>query len=199
MFSGFKQLKSSPMKTPDFDTLADLMIQEGAVSFSPSELHGSLAGQLSASVRFERSALETFCATQLDLDRFSAKSSGDCVQALYDHLLKQLESSDFELSLLLPDDDQSLLARAEHLGLWVSGYLAGFGMAISDQAKHLSSDAQDGLKDLVQIAQIEADGEAEEDENLLVEVEEYVRMAAMLLFNECNTSTTIDSQSTVVH
>ena len=187
------------MKAPDFDQLADLMIQEGAVSFSPSELHGALAGQLSAAVRFERVSLETFCAAQLDLSRFTSKSSGELVQALYDQLLDQLTSSDFELAILLPDDDQPLSARAEQLGLWVSGYLAGFGMAIGDQAQRLSTDAQDGLKDLVHIAQIESDGESDEDENLLVEVEEYVRMAAMLLFNECNTSLDEETKAPVVH
>ena len=32
------------MSAPDFDQLANLMIEEGAIAFSPSELHGAIVG-----------------------------------------------------------------------------------------------------------------------------------------------------------
>jgi uncharacterized protein YgfB (UPF0149 family) len=52
----------------------------------------------------------------------------------------------------------------------------------------LSIEGQETLRDLAQIVQITtaADAEAEEDENDLMEVQEYVRMAALLVFSECN-------------
>jgi uncharacterized protein YgfB (UPF0149 family) len=187
------------MSAPDFDQLANLMIEEGAIAFSPSELHGAIVGQLTAAKRFDKTTLEAFCVTQLDITRIALESSSEKLMALYTQILEQLESSAFELAILLPDDEQSLVERAEHLGLWVTGFLAGFGMAIGDQGQHLSNDAQDGLKDLVQIAQIEADGQAEEDENLLMEVEEYVRMAAMLLFSECNKVESTEADKPVMH
>ncbi len=72
-------------------------------------------------------------------------------------------------------------------------------MGIGEQGQNLSTDAQDGLRDLVQIAQIESEGGAEEDESLLMEVEEYVRMAAMLLFSECNSATAETPAEQTVH
>ncbi len=177
---------ATEMTAPDFDQLTNLFIEEGAVSLSPSELHGALVGQLAAGKRHNAEGLEKFCADQLDIAGLNHPSSQPQLSALYREALAQLESSNFELKLLLPEEDQPLSARAEHLGLWVAGFLAGFGLAVTDKAGTLGTEAQESLKDLVQIAQIDADAEGEEEESLLVEVEEYVRMAAMLLFTECN-------------
>lgn len=177
---------ASDMTAPDFEQLANLLLGEGAVTFSPSELHGLIVGQVAAGQRFESPALAHFCAQQIDLTGFAQPNTESQLLALYNLTLNQLESSDFELQLLLPDDEYRLSQRAEQLGLWVTGFIAGFGLAVSEQASKLSSEAQESIGDLVQIAQIDASQEAEEDEGLLMEVEEYVRMAAMLLFAECN-------------
>lgn len=106
---------------------------------------------------------------------------------LYSQTLAQFESNDFEFTLLLPDDEQLLAQRVEALGSWCGGFLSGFGLHAERQSK-LSAEADEGLRDLAQIARIAADSDAEseEDEADLMEVEEYVRMAAMLIFSECN-------------
>ena len=178
---------STELSAPDFDQLANLLLEEGAVTFSPSELHGILVGQVAAGQRFEVAGLAQFCAQQLDLDQLSQPSTAPNLGLLYKQVLAQMESGDFELALLLPDDEHSLPLRAEQLGLWVTGFIAGFGLGAGESAAKLSTEAQESIGDLVQIAQIETDSESEEDEGLLMEVEEYVRMAAMLLFAECNT------------
>lgn len=177
---------STELSAPDFDQLANLLLEEGAVTFSPSELHGVLVGQVAAGQRFESAELSQFCAQQLDLDKLSQASTSANLGLLYKQVLTQMESGDFELALLLPDDEHSLAQRAEQLGLWVTGFIAGFGLGAGESASKLSAEAQESIGDLVQIAQIETDSETDEDEGLLMEVEEYVRMAAMLLFAECN-------------
>lgn len=179
---------STELSAPDFEQLANLLLEEGAVTFSPSELHGILVGQVAAGQRFDTAGLSQFCAQQIDLDRLSQPSTSPNLDLLYKQVLTQMESGDFELELLLPDDEHSLAQRAEQLGLWVSGFIAGFGLGAGESASRLSSEAQESIGDLVQIAQIESDSETDEDEGLLMEVEEYVRMAAMLLFTECNTA-----------
>lgn len=177
---------TTTQSAPDFDQLADLFIVEGAVLFSPSELHGAIVGQIAAGRRLDATALSEFCAAQLDVSQFSHPSSLLQLTALYNQSLSQLEASSFELSLLLPDEEHQLSERAEQLGTWAAGFLAGFGLGASNKANALSAEAQESLKDLVDIAQIDTDSEGEEEEALLFEVEEYVRMVAMLLFTECN-------------
>lgn len=178
----------SEATAPDFEQLANLLLEEGAVTFSPAELHGLIVGQVAAGRRYEAASLAKFCSEQIDLAELSQPTTSSNLTLLYNEALKQLESSNFELELLLPDDEHSLNQRAEQLGLWVTGFIAGFGLAVTDKAAKLSSEAQESIGDLVQIAQIDASEEAEEDEGLLMEVEEYVRMAAMLLFTECNSA-----------
>lgn len=173
---------------PDFDQLANLLIAEGALAYSPSELHGLIVGQIASGQRFEKSALCHFCVQQLDLDGLTQDNTADQLVLLYAAALKQLESSSFELSLLLPDDEHSLPQRADQLGFWVTGFLAGFGLGAGQSAAKLGTEAQESLRDLVQISQIESESDSDEDEGLLMEVEEYVRMAAMLVFTECNTA-----------
>ena len=187
------------MNSPDFDQIANMLVEEGAVAFSPAELHGVIVGQLSAGQRLQGSALNQFVAAQLDLEKIGGEANQTLVAAVYKLALEQLEAPGFELRLILPDDEQELALRAESLGLWAAGFLAGFGLGIGEQGQNLSTDAQDGLRDLVQIAQIESEGGAEEDESLLMEVEEYVRMAAMLLFSECNSATAETPAEQTVH
>jgi uncharacterized protein YgfB (UPF0149 family) len=107
---------------------------------------------------------------------------------LYLATLQQLQAPDFSFELVLPDDDQPLAGRADALGLWCSGFLSGFGLQERKGSQGLSIEGQETLRDLAQIVQITtaADAEAEEDENDLMEVQEYVRMAALLVFSECN-------------
>jgi len=180
---------STELSAPDFEQLANLLLEEGAVTFSPSELHGILVGQIAAGQRFESASLAQFCAQQIDLDRLSQPNTASNLDLLYKQMLGQMESGNFELELMLPDDEHSLTQRAEQLGFWVSGFIAGFGLGAGESASRLSTEAQESIGDLVQIAQIETDSETDEDEGLLMEVEEYVRMAAMLLFTECNAPT----------
>lgn len=178
---------TTTQSAPDFDQLADLFIVEGAVLFSPSELHGAIVGQIAAGRRLDAAALSEFCAAQLDVSQFTHPNSLPQLAALYDQALSQLEASNFELSLLLPDEEHQLSERAEQLGVWAAGFLAGFGLGASNKANAMSAEAQESLRDLVDIAQIDTDSDGEEEEGLLFEVEEYVRMVAMLLFTECNT------------
>ncbi|MDY6890017.1 MAG: UPF0149 family protein [Pseudomonadota bacterium] len=172
----------------DFDTLADLLLAEGLLTLSPAELHGLICGQLAGGARFDAGALLARVGELLDLKPFRQEALRSAIGALYLATLHQLEAPDFSLELLLPDDDQPLAVRADALGLWCGAFLSGVGLQERQGGQTLSLEAQEALRDLTQIAQITtaADAAAEEDENDLMEVEEYVRMVALLLFSECN-------------
>ena len=87
---------------------------------------------------------------------------------------------------MLPADDRPLEERAEALVEWCRGVLGGFGLAGAGTHAKLSDEAQEILRDLTTIASSAFDfGDASEDEDALIEVHEFVRMGAMLLFTEC--------------
>lgn len=183
-----KHDESAHAALPDFDTIANLLIEEGLVAISPAELHGILSGQLAAGARFDPDTLLRVLQELMDVSTLTRENTKLGLVELYQRTCEQFKASDFGFELLLPDDDQLLSQRAEALGSWCSGFLSGFGMHSGRKGEKLSAEAQEGLRDLAQIAQIAADSEADsdEDEADLMEVQEYVRMAAMLMFTECN-------------
>ncbi|MHA6205120.1 UPF0149 family protein [Dyella soli] len=150
-----------------------------------SDLHGSLCGFLAGGGRVGRQSLiET-----LHLDAELATPSAPD-QAVLDRLVRQsgAELDDPELGFepLLPADDRPLQERAEALVDWCRGFLGGFGLAGAEAHAKLSDEAQEILRDLGTIAASSFDfGDEGEDEDALIEVHEFVRMGAMLLFAEC--------------
>lgn len=179
--------EQSAAELPDFDVVANLLIEEGVLAVSPAELHGLLAGQVAAGARFDADTLLRVLSELMDISALTRETTKLGFIELYQSTLSQLESSDFSFELLLPDDEELLAQRAEALGSWCSGFLSGFGLHSGQQPK-LSAEAEEGMRDLAHIAQIAADSDvdSEEDEADLMEVQEYVRMAAMLIFSECN-------------
>ncbi|WP_409524587.1 UPF0149 family protein [Nitrincola sp. MINF-07-Sa-05] len=191
---------SSIVQLPDFDTLANNLIEEGVLTVSPSELHGILAGHLAAGARFDPDTLLRVVAELMDLDILSGEKIKLILLELYQITLAQLQSTEFSLQLLMPDDVHQLEQRADALGDWCSGFLSGFGLYAARHAQ-LSEEVTETLHDLAQIAQIAAESEAagDEDEADLMEVYEYVRMAALLVFTECNPEPDEPGKQPVLH
>ena len=163
----------------------------------PSDLHGSLCGYLAGGGQIAKRALiET-----LHLEAELATPTADDL-AFLDRMVKQTEAelADPELGFepLLPADDRALPERADALVEWCRGFLGGFGLAGADAHGKLSDEAQEILRDLATIASSSFDfGDEAEDEDALIEVHEFVRMGAMLLFAEC--ARRDPSQSDTVH
>ena len=69
---------------------------------------------------------------------------------------------------------------------WCRGFLGGFGLAGAPAHAKLSEEAQEILRDLGTIAGSAFDFQnEEEDEDALIEVQEFVRVGALLLHTEC--------------
>ena len=87
--------------------------------------------------------------------------------------------------LLVPDEDASLARRSGALFDWCRGFLGGFGLAAGADPP-LSGEGREALADLARLAAATAqeDGD-DEDEDALVEIEEFVRVAVLLLHGDC--------------
>ncbi len=173
---------TGPLGHDDIDALAMRL----RLSTAASELHGSLCGYLAGGGTLSGSTV--LAALQLDGDVASPPAED---LAVLDHLARQSESElvDPELGFepLLPEDDRPLAERAEAMVDWCRGFLGGFGLAGAAAHAQLSDEAQEILRDLGTVAASSFDfGDESEDEDALIAVHEFVRMAAMLLFAECN-------------
>lgn len=171
----------------EFDDIANVLVSEGVHEISPAELHGLLSGCLVAGARPDPAAWLQLAANFLDIGDFSQEASRARMFDLFQQSLAQLEATDLAFELMLPDDDELLSLRAASLGQWCQGFLSGFGQYSKQTDDSLSQESREVLADLSQITQIVADDDdSDESESNLMEVAEYVRMAALMLFAECN-------------
>ncbi|KXJ51168.1 UPF0149 family protein [Neptuniibacter pectenicola] len=180
-------LENVPVDLPDFELVANMFVEEGVRVVSPSELHGLISGHLAAGARLQPTMLLQTACELLDIEALSHESSKVTLVNLYSASCEALESLDLDFEMLLPDDENEISQRADALGRWCQSFLSGFGLYGKHTDASLSSEAKETLTDLGQIAQISIElEELDENESDLMEVQEYVRMAVLMLFTECN-------------
>lgn len=96
-----------------------------------------------------------------------------------------MEDRDFGFHLLVPDASAGLAERSGGLFDWCRGFLSGFGLA-AGRDPPLSEEGREALADLARLAAATAQDEGDEDdEDALTEIEEFVRVAALLLHGDC--------------
>ncbi|MBD9367079.1 UPF0149 family protein [Xanthomonas sp. XNM01] len=147
-----------------------------------AELHGGLCGWL-AGGGVDRAA---WPASVLADPAAPTPASGSALDQLREVTVAQLADSDFALDLLLPAADAPLGERAQALFDWCRGFLGAFGLA-AGATPPLSEEGAEALQDLAKLAQTSVDeiDEDEEDESALSELEEFVRVAVLLLHGDC--------------
>lgn len=163
--------------------LADVVLdaQRSGLGVDPSELHGGLCGWLCAG----GGNVANWPAKVLADDALPAPEPGGALDALRLASVAQLEDRGFGFDLLLPDVDESLTARAEALFDWCRGFLGGFGLAAGAHVQ-LSEEAEEALHDLARLAQAAPESsDNDDDEDALAEIEEFVRVAVLLLHSDC--------------
>jgi uncharacterized protein YgfB (UPF0149 family) len=71
----------------------------------------------------------------------------------------------------------------QSLSEWCQGFLLGFSQSISRNKGVLPEDVEELLSDFVEITRIdmESTGDDEEDENALMEIEEYIRIGVIFI------------------
>lgn len=146
---------------------------------TPAELHGALAGWLAAG----GADVRAWPAEVLADPGLPAPDDGDALDSLRTATAAQLDDAGFGFQLLLPDDGDTT-ERAAALFAWCRAFLGGFGLAVGGKA--LSAEGEEALGDLANLAgaridEVDPDG----DEEALTEIEEYLRMAVLLLHADC--------------
>ncbi|HCN64109.1 MAG TPA: hypothetical protein DIT33_12040 [Pseudomonas sp.] len=169
-----------PIQNSPYHAFVTLLTSSGH-SVSPAELHGHLLGRSCSGAGFDADgwlveAAELLAGEPQDNVR-------NALIGLQEMVKGELTSDDMTVVLLLPTDDAPLAERAAALGQWCQGFLAGFGLNYRENA--LSDEANEVLRDLGAIAQVQdALEESDDGESDYMEVMEYLRVAPLLLFTE---------------
>jgi len=158
----------------------DQAARQGALGTDPSELHGALSGWLAGG----GADAADWIARVLADPQLPSPAAGSTLDELRRVTAAQLEDRSFGFELLLPVEGD-LAERAEGLFAWCRGFLGGFGLAAGAEPP-LSEEGGEALQDMARLAQASPEsGEDEDDEDALAEIEEFVRVAALLLHGDC--------------
>ncbi len=146
---------------------------------SPSELHGLLLGTFCA--KGTNVSDKVLLTQSLSDDNQMPPAQQQVLHALVACTRDDLESFNFAIPLLLPEDD-SVDKQASEFIRWCQGFLSGLGAA-NEQAMH-DADAIEALKRIVEAANIDLTELeiADEDEDYLFNVTEYVRLAVLAIY-----------------
>jgi len=178
---------------PEFDELADTFWRLGVMQ-SPSELQGYLAGQLAVGLAVTEAQWPEMANTFIDPVEPPAGDDHQLLMDLYNATRAAMDDDQMSFQLMLPDDSLDLSQRADNLGNWCKGFMTGFAMGgkqlqSNDGQRQYSSDVSEALSDMAAISQIgleEGDEGEERSEQDMFEIVEYLRVAVINIYLECN-------------
>tara|TARA_B100000519_G_scaffold143440_1_gene124441 strand:- start:31 stop:660 length:630 start_codon:yes stop_codon:yes gene_type:complete len=183
-----------PMST-EFDSLTQCLADNEMV-VDGAEIHGMMCGMLCGGMSLSEQQWLVVLQDTMNQGQPLASTVVSQLQNLFNETCQQLVDGQFALRLMLPDDNQPINDRGLALINWVQGFMAGFGL-YQQKLSNCSDDVREALQDFSDIARMEEPmNDDEESEQALHEVVEYVRISALLCFNELGQSLLDDQQDT---
>jgi len=184
--------------TLDFATVQATLTSEN-VKMHACEVHGVITGLISAGYIFEDSDYIIVINDMLNNSEGFPAIVKHTIKTIFNDIWQHILDDSYSFQLMLPDDDDTILERANGLGHWVQGFNLGFGIQQKNKTK-LSEDVQEVLSDFVDIANLSDDMEEDEDtEHAYYEIAEYVRISALLCFTELGVPPEKNAEPTTLH
>lgn len=166
-----------------FHQFANAMVTINALG-SPSGLHGWLTGYLSTGARLTDAQWQEEAENYLETPETLPKPVQSLMTIFYGWVLQGLENESMNFTLFMPEsDDCELSQQVDAMAQWSKGFLDGFGAAGKVSGK-LDTETKEVLQHFDAFSQVEltADDSPEGSEDLLHELVEHARVAALTVF-----------------
>ncbi|AMP88238.1 UPF0149 family protein [Legionella pneumophila] len=176
-------LDNDSLHLPKYDDFVQ-SISVLALTMSASELHGIMCGYLCAGADSQGEAyIRALLNNRKDEQSRHALLS---MFSVFSISQQQINNFDFEFQMLLPDDNESLVMRAQAFSEWCEGFTQGLTIAGVGMEQFYEEESQDALQHLIEFAEMDCESleVGEEDEQALMEVSEYTRMAVLRLHSD---------------
>ena len=179
------------------------VLHQGDADFTVAESQAIASGMLVVNIAADKLAWVKLIVGEVD-DTNNQQRAIVSLDKLFEQTKKQLQDSNLEFNLLIPDDDDPISHRFNAVQDWCRGFLTGValsGVSLENKESALPEDTRDLLKDFANISSSgdfdfeEEEGEDAESEIALAEIVEYLRMGALLINEELQPIKT----SSVVH
>lgn len=164
----------------------------------PAEAQGIICGIVCATGNGDADAWLSQIIGEDEFNNLSQRHNHDQLKAWHNTVAKQILSDDFEVQLMLPDDEDALADRIDALSDWCQGFLFGLSMCGIRELEKLPHDAKEIMHDILQISNAGYDSNEDEEHNeaAYTEIVEYLRVGMIVILNELNPS---DGENTTVH
>lgn len=178
---------------------SQLILEKQGIFVSPSEVHGTIAGLLACGLNIEESDYLAMLSDVFNDGLSFNNESKALFASMYSHVVSSFNSKEHQFELFLPNEDETLLDKANALVSWVAGFLLGFGLKQKDYGA-MSADVKEVINDFSEITKLDTDfGEEEEDQQAFHEIVEYVRVSALLCFAEMGKAFSTTTTTKTIH
>lgn len=170
---------------------------QNGLNFTAAEVHGILTGILCVTGATD---LQTW-TNLIQLNRPVVAGDNTPWSLLYQTTLSRLADGEFEFQLLLPDDDTPLTQRTEALADWCRGFLYGVSNGNLQRQMEQSDNIMEIIEDFTQISRAghDMDEDDDTDESAYMELSEYARAGAMLVYAELQSPMASAADQTTLH
>lgn len=169
-------------------------LDQHSVMASAAELHGLIAGMLSAGIPADAATILPVLSDFLNDGQALNAHLKAITEQLIAETARQLADPDYSLVLLLPTDEDSLPERLEALVEWAQAFLVGFAIQQTDLSI-VAADVREAIEQLSEVTRIdiytEDDASDEDNEESYFLVLEHVRLMVLTCFNEVGQKFTI--------
>lgn len=168
---------------PNYDAYAE-SVAVLTVPVSASLMHGMMCGYLCLGADSEGEAyLRALLHNKKDE---ASRAAVLTLFTVFSISQQQINSLDFEFSMLLPNDNEPLPLRAKAFSEWCQGFTQVLTLAGMNIDQFYEEEAQEALQHLIEFAELDYENldVEDEDEHALMEVSEYARMAVLRLHND---------------
>ncbi|MFC1685231.1 UPF0149 family protein [Pseudomonadota bacterium] len=164
----------------------DRRLAKAGIDSSLAEVHGLLCGLLCAAQGDVRQRWLSELISEQEADSPAMQACSQSLVELYNHSLSALQDPELGFTPLLPDEEQPLQQRTEGLVEWCQSFLYGIGLSGAKLDKELSDQGHEAIRDMTEITHLDTGSmeESEDDEQALFELEEFIRVAVLMLREE---------------
>ena len=176
---------------PEIVELEELLYRIDA-AMGAADAHGALCGMLCARGTIELSEWVDHVIGEQEQGNEMLHDVVHKLSELHQSTLEMMNDATGDFKLLLMDDDDPLAERVETLAAWCQGFIYGLAAGGIKEGSELPEDTAELLKDMIEISRAGHDvddtgveeSDDNDDEEAYMEIEEYVRMGVLLIYEE---------------
>lgn len=162
------------------------LLSRADCTYSAAEIHGVACGLLVVNMNTDNETWLKQVFTMRDKHNVLQNEIAAELNGLFKHVRSQMQDSNLEFDVLLPEDEEVLADRVDAMQEWTQGFLLGISLAGLKDFSQMPEDSRELLMHFMEIGQeSEFDlGDEDESEDAYVEIVEFLRMGVLLIAEE---------------